>query len=193
LEKLHVPDDVIAFIAERIDTNIRELEGALIRLVAFASLTNHHIDLDLAQEVLKDILPPPRANKVTIARIQEVVAEYYGVKVRDLKARRRTRAIAFPRQVAMYLCRELTEAPCPASARSSAAATTAPCFTLTKKYGRASRMNRIWRKPSATSATGWKTATATGDAFLPPTRLLFPRALPGVFSLPLLCRIFAPP
>ena len=113
LEKLHVPDDVIAFIAERIDTNIRELEGALIRLVAFASLTNHHIDLDLAQEVLKDILPPPRANKVTIARIQEVVAEYYGVKVRDLKARRRTRAIAFPRQVAMYLCRELTEASLP--------------------------------------------------------------------------------
>ncbi|EKP94764.1 chromosomal replication initiator protein DnaA [Thermaerobacter subterraneus] len=113
LEKLRVPDDVIAFIAERIDTNIRELEGALIRLVAFASLTNHEIDLDLAAEVLKDILPPPRANKVTIARIQEVVAEYYGVKVRDLKARRRTRAIAFPRQVAMYLCRELTEASLP--------------------------------------------------------------------------------
>ncbi|HEY8487796.1 MAG TPA: chromosomal replication initiator protein DnaA, partial [Thermaerobacter sp.] len=113
LEKLRVPDDVIAFIAERIDTNIRELEGALIRLVAFASLTNHEIDLELATEVLKDILPPPRANKVTIARIQEVVAEYYGVKVRDLKARRRTRAIAFPRQVAMYLCRELTEASLP--------------------------------------------------------------------------------
>ncbi|MFO7273937.1 MAG: chromosomal replication initiator protein DnaA [Bacillota bacterium] len=113
LEKLRVPDDVIAFIAERIDTNIRELEGALIRLVAFASLTNHEIDLDLATEVLKDILPPPRAQKVTIARIQEVVANYYGIKVRDLKARRRTRAIAFPRQVAMYLCRELTDASLP--------------------------------------------------------------------------------
>src|SRR5690606_29981673 len=79
----------------------------------FASLTNHEIDLDLATEVLKDILPPPRAQKVTIARIQEVVANYYGIKVRDLKARRRTRAIAFPRQVAMYLCRELTDASLP--------------------------------------------------------------------------------
>lgn len=113
IEKLHVPDDVIAFIAERIDTNIRELEGALIRLVAFASLTRHAIDLQLATEVLKDILPPPRANKITIGRIQEVVASYYGVKVRDLKARRRTRAIAFPRQVAMYLCREMTDASLP--------------------------------------------------------------------------------
>lgn len=113
LEQLTVPDDVVYYIAERVTSNIRELEGALIRLVAHASLADAPITLDLAQETLKDLLPAAQPAAITIQAIQEVVADHYGVTVRDLKLRSRARAVAFPRQVAMYLCRELTNASLP--------------------------------------------------------------------------------
>jgi len=113
MERLPIPNDAIRFIAERINTNIRELEGALVRVVAFASLHKRPMDEALAQEALRDILPQAQPRQITIKLIQSIVAEFYDLDVRDLKIRKRTRAIAFPRQVAMYLSRELTDASLP--------------------------------------------------------------------------------
>jgi chromosomal replication initiator protein len=113
LDHIDVPDEAIRFIAERITNNIRELEGALVRVVAFASLHHQPIDLAVTEEALKDILPQPVPRQITIRLVQEVVAEHYGLDIREFKIRKRTRAIAFPRQVAMYLCRELTDASLP--------------------------------------------------------------------------------
>ena len=113
LERLPIPNDAIRYIAERINTNIRELEGALVRVVAFASLHKRPMDEALAEEALRDILPQSRPRQVTIGLIQEIVADFYQLDVKDLKIRKRTRAIAYPRQVAMYLCRELTDASLP--------------------------------------------------------------------------------
>lgn len=112
-ERLPIPQEAIRFIAERISTNIRELEGALVRVVAFASMHNRPMDAALAQEALRDILPESKPRQVTIRLIQETVAEYYDIDVRELKIRKRTRTVVVPRQVAMYLCRELTSASLP--------------------------------------------------------------------------------
>lgn len=109
LENLQVPNDVMVYIANRIQSNIRELEGALIRVMAYASLTNNQITPDLAGEALKDILPPDKPKLITITMIQQVIADFYSMRIEDLKAKKRTRAVAYPRQVAMYLCRELTD------------------------------------------------------------------------------------
>ncbi|WP_347489491.1 chromosomal replication initiator protein DnaA [Desulfoscipio sp. XC116] len=108
LEKLIVSDEVITFIADRIQSNIRELEGALIRVTAFSSLNNETIDKDKAAKILKDILPDKKPLEITVNLIQQTVAGYFNIKLDDLKSKKRTRAIAYPRQVAMYLCRELT-------------------------------------------------------------------------------------
>jgi chromosomal replication initiator protein len=97
------------YIANMIDTNIRELEGALIRIVAYSSLTNQDVTSHLAAEALKDIIPTGRNRKITIQDIQQRVGEFYEMKLEDFKARKRTKAIAFPRQIAMYLSRELTD------------------------------------------------------------------------------------
>ncbi|TYP57402.1 chromosomal replication initiator protein DnaA [Thermosediminibacter litoriperuensis] len=109
MENLTVPDDVINFIATKIETNIRELEGALIRIVAFSSLTNKPIDLNLAEHVLKDILPNNKPKTVTVMDILQVVGGHFSVKIEDFKSKKRTKELAFARQVAMYLCRELTD------------------------------------------------------------------------------------
>lgn len=109
MEKLTVPDEVINFIATKIETNIRELEGALIRIVAFSSLTNKPIDLALAEHVLKDILPSNKPKSVSVMDILQVVGNYFSVKIEDFKSKKRTKEIAYARQVAMYLCRELTD------------------------------------------------------------------------------------
>jgi len=95
------------FIAGKIKSNIRELEGALIRVVAYCTLTNSKIDVRLAQEILKDSFKE-EAQKFTIEGIQKVVADYFNVKVSDLRAKKRTVSIVRPRQIAMYLVRELT-------------------------------------------------------------------------------------
>lgn len=113
LEGITVPDEVNHFVAEQVDTNIRELEGALNRIVADASLSNRSITLSQAMDTLKHILPIQKPEEVSIARIQELVAEFYDLRVRDLKIRKRTRSLAFPRQIAMYLARELTSASLP--------------------------------------------------------------------------------
>lgn len=113
LENLIVPDDALQYIATRITSNIRELEGALIRLVAYAQLHQAPITAALAEEALRDILPENRPQPITIARIQRVVAEYFQLRPEDLRAKRRTRAVAEARQIAMYLARELTDASLP--------------------------------------------------------------------------------
>lgn len=109
LEKINVSNEVMQFIASKIQSNIRELEGALIRIVAYSSLTNQEITLDLANEALKDIISSTAPKKVTISLIKEVVAEYFTIKMEDFNSKKRTRAIAFPRQIAMFLSRELTD------------------------------------------------------------------------------------
>jgi len=106
-ETVVVPDDVSYFIAGKIKSNIRELEGALIRVVAYCTLTNSKVDVPLAQEILKDSFKE-EAQKFTIEGIQKVVADYFNVKVSDLRAKKRTVSIVRPRQIAMYLVRELT-------------------------------------------------------------------------------------
>lgn len=113
IEHLNVPNDVMVFIASRIDNNIRELEGALIRVMAYASLTKQPIDIDLATEALKDIFPNGRPKEITMELIQEVVSSYFRIRIDDLLAKKRTRNVAYPRQIAMYLCRELTETSLP--------------------------------------------------------------------------------
>ncbi|SFP90302.1 chromosomal replication initiator protein DnaA [Salibacterium halotolerans] len=112
-EKLDIPNEVMLYIANQIDTNIRELEGALIRVVAYSSLINQDMNADLAAEALKDIIPNAKPKKVSIADIQKTTAEQFSVQLQELKAKKRTKTIAFARQVAMYLSREMTEASLP--------------------------------------------------------------------------------
>ena len=109
VEKLNVANEVMVYIATKIKSNIRELEGALIRIVAYSSLTNRPITVDLAGEALKDIISNKQNKNITIDVIQDVVAGYFNLRVEDLKSQRRTRNVAYPRQIAMYLSRKLTD------------------------------------------------------------------------------------
>jgi chromosomal replication initiator protein len=109
-EHLYVPDDVILFLASHVRKNIRELEGSLIRVVAHASLTGVSLTVDSAKETLRDVIAREEAaSPISLERIQEVVARHYHVDIHDMKSKRRTDAIAFPRQIAMYLVRTLTD------------------------------------------------------------------------------------
>ncbi|WP_349409011.1 chromosomal replication initiator protein DnaA [Pseudalkalibacillus sp. SCS-8] len=108
-EGLDIPNEVMLYIANQIDTNIRELEGALIRVVAYSSLINQDMNADLAAEALKDIIPSSKPRTLTIQDIQELVGEKFDVKLEDFKAKKRTKSVAFPRQIAMYLSREMTD------------------------------------------------------------------------------------
>jgi chromosomal replication initiator protein len=116
-EAVPLPDNVAIYIAGRIKSNIRELEGSLIRLIAYASLTGQAISLPLAQDVLKNILDHDE-KAVTIEIIQKFVADYYNLKLADLKSRNNSKSIAMPRQIAMYLCKSLTRASLPEIGRS---------------------------------------------------------------------------
>ena len=109
VEKLNVANEVMVYIATKIKSNIRELEGALIRIVAYSSLTNKEITVDLASEALKDIISKKQGKNITISIIQDIVASYFNLRIEDLKSQRRTRNIAYPRQIAMYLSRKLTD------------------------------------------------------------------------------------
>jgi chromosomal replication initiator protein len=111
-EAVPLPDNVAIYIAGKIKSNIRELEGSLIRLVAYASLTGSEISLALAQDVLKNILDHDE-KAVTIEIIQKYVADYYQLKLAELKSRNNSKSVAIPRQVAMYLCKQLTHASLP--------------------------------------------------------------------------------
>ncbi len=111
-EGVPLPDDVALFIAGRIKSNIRELEGSLVRLLAYASLKGQPINMSLAQNVLRDVLRYDEKT-ITIEVVQKFVAEYYRVKLTDLKSRNNRKSVAIPRQVAMYLCKALTGASLP--------------------------------------------------------------------------------
>jgi chromosomal replication initiator protein len=108
-EGMSVPAEVLEFIATRITSNIRELEGALIRVTAFASLNRQPVDLALAEEVLKHLVPSDQPTQITVSAIQEATAVYFGFTVEDLCGSSRSRQLVIARQIAMYLCRELTE------------------------------------------------------------------------------------
>ena len=108
-DRLAVPGDVLEFIAERIERNIRELEGALIRVTAFASLNRQGVDIGLAEIVLRDLIPDAAASDISAATIMAVVAEFFGVTIDELCGPGKTKALAQARQIAMYLCRELTD------------------------------------------------------------------------------------
>jgi chromosomal replication initiator protein len=111
---IHVPEtEVLTFIASRVSTNIRELEGALTRVVAFSSLTGRPMSVELAQDVLKDVFPQGEAAEVSIKRIQDLVAERFGLSLDELCGDKRSQNIVYPRQVAMYLSRELTDSSLP--------------------------------------------------------------------------------
>ena len=111
-ERVRLPDEVAEFIARAIRSNIRELEGALIRLIAYSSLTGVEISLNTAQQVLKNIIDT-QDKKVTIEQIQKRVGEHFGLRMQELKVRSNAKAIAFPRQVAMFLVKQLTSASLP--------------------------------------------------------------------------------
>ena len=110
----HIPDpQILTFVAGRISTNIRELEGALTRVVAFSSLTGRPITVELAQDVLQDVFPQGESTQVSIERIQELVSQRFSLTRKQLCGDRRSQNIVYPRQVAMYLSRELTDASLP--------------------------------------------------------------------------------
>lgn len=108
-DHLNVSNDVMVYVATKIKSNIRELEGALIRILAYSSLTNREITVDLASEALKDIIANKGSTVVTVETIQEAVANYFNLRVDDLKSQKRARTISYPRQIAMYLSRKLTD------------------------------------------------------------------------------------
>jgi len=108
-DKLNAPDDVLEYIASKISTNIRELEGALIRVTAFASLNRQSVDLSLAEIVLKDLIPNENNPEITGATIMAQTAAYFSLTIDDLCGTSRSRVLVNARQIAMYLCRELTE------------------------------------------------------------------------------------
>jgi chromosomal replication initiator protein len=116
-EAVPLPDDVALYIAGRIKSNIRELEGSLTRLIAYASLTGREISLELTQEILKNVIEQDEKH-VTIEGIQKFVADYYQLKVADLKSRNNSKSVAMPRQIAMYLCKFLTHSSLPEIGRS---------------------------------------------------------------------------
>ena len=112
-EVISIPDDVTYFIADKIKSNIRELEGALIRVVAYALLIEKEMTLDLVREVLKETLLTEKEERITIDFIQKKVAEAFDIRLSDMKTKKRTKVVAFPRQIAMYLSRKLTDSSLP--------------------------------------------------------------------------------
>ena len=111
-EQVHIPDNVAIFIASKIKSNIRELEGSLIRLIAYSSLTGRPVNLELAQDVLRDLLPN-EDRIINLDMIQKFVADHYSLKISDLKARNNSKSVALPRQIAMYMAKQLTTASLP--------------------------------------------------------------------------------
>ena len=111
LKKYHIPDEVMQYIASNVKSNIRELEGSLNKLIALHKLKNEEINIMLAAEALKDIVLPNESRKVTPELIMDIVSEHFSVSIQDLKSGKRNSNIAIPRQIAMYLCREMTDTP----------------------------------------------------------------------------------
>jgi chromosomal replication initiator protein len=111
-ERVSLPTDLALYIASHVRTNVRELEGALIRLIAYCSLTGAEITLATAQQVLKNFIDS-QARKISIESIQKAVGEQFGLRVNEIKAKNNSKSVVVPRQIAMYLCKQLTEASLP--------------------------------------------------------------------------------
>ncbi len=108
-KKVSISDAVIELICRNVTTNVRDLEAALTKLVAYADLVNKNVTIEIAQQQLKDVFSNPKQNNITLEMIQRVVAEYFALSHNDLRGKKRTKGIAFPRQIAMYIAREITE------------------------------------------------------------------------------------
>ncbi len=134
--------ELLTFIASRVSTNIRELEGALTRVVAFASLTGRSLSVELAQDVLKDVFPQGESAQISIDRIQELVCERFGVTHDELTGDRRSQNIVYPRQVAMYLSRELTDSSLPKIGREFGGRDHTTVIHATSKIARLIREDR---------------------------------------------------
>ncbi|MGI9952450.1 chromosomal replication initiator protein DnaA [Moorellaceae bacterium AZ2] len=113
LDNLYLPDEIMLFIAQKVDSNIRELEGAFIRVAAYAALTEQELTLEIVEKILQEALTLAKPKPITIPFIQEKVALYFNLKPEEFKSKKRTRTLAYPRQIAMYLARELTDASLP--------------------------------------------------------------------------------
>lgn len=111
IDGIYVPKEVSQFIAKSIVSNIRELEGALIRVIAYANLAGKDVDVQMAEESLKELLNEKEKHDITVEYIQEVVSSIYNIKLEDIKSKKRSQNIAYPRQIAMYLCRKLLTRP----------------------------------------------------------------------------------
>ena len=118
MDRLEVDDDVLTFIASQVSTNIRELEGALVRILAYSSLYGRELSVSLAEEVLKDILPDSAYREIPVDLIQHEVCRYFGISKADLVGANRSKVFSYPRQVAMYLCREVTDESLPKIGRA---------------------------------------------------------------------------
>lgn len=108
-KRVQINDDVIELICRNVTTNVRDLEAALTKLIAYADLVNKNVTIEIAQAQLKDVFSNPKQNNITLEMIQRVVAEYFALSHNDLRGKKRTKGIAFPRQIAMYIAREITE------------------------------------------------------------------------------------
>lgn len=108
-EKLYIPNDVLEFIADKVASNIRELEGALNKVIAYSSLTENEISVDLATEALKEIISASNSRVINSTLIIDTVSRYFDIRPDEFKSKKRNRDISFPRQIAMYLCRDLTD------------------------------------------------------------------------------------
>ena len=106
---VHLDDEIVDIICQNITTNVRDLEAAITKLIAYAELLNKTITVDIVKEQLKDSFTEPKQGNITIDHIQKVVANFYNLSHNDLRGKKRTKAIAFPRQVAMHITREITE------------------------------------------------------------------------------------
>jgi chromosomal replication initiator protein len=113
MDNLNIPYEILDYIANYIVSNIRELEGALIRLVAYTTLTKKELNITTATEALKDILPSPPQKKVSIETIQQIVASHYKIDVKEINSKKRNKRLVEPRQIAMFLCRKFTDASYP--------------------------------------------------------------------------------
>jgi chromosomal replication initiator protein len=109
LRGISIPTEVLNLIAKNVSSNVRDLEASLTKLIAYAELTKKPVTLETAQQQLRDVFGAPKQNNVTIETIQKVVADYFSLSYTDLKSKKRTKAISFPRQLAMYIAREITE------------------------------------------------------------------------------------
>ena len=106
---LTIPEEAVSLICNNVTTNVRDLEAALTKLVAYAELVNKNITVDITQQQLKDLFASPKQSNITIDLIQRMVADYFNLSTQELKSKKRTRVVAFPRQIAMYITREVTE------------------------------------------------------------------------------------